>query len=356
VNAASPHLAQLGARGRPTGGASAAEARAYCAAVLVRLGFRVLEDSFEYSSFAGAWAAPAAGLLLVSCAIGFFAGRRVPALGLASVAVLVIGLALLAWLGRRGVLDFALMRRRGVNLEATRGPLDPSVWLVAHLDSKWQPVSMIQRVLSVVATSVGTVVMLAVCFAPVHFSDRVASVSLIVTLVAAIPLLLSVVSDRNHGTLDNASGAAAVLHAAELLPPEARVGVLITDAEELALAGARAWARGRAAGVALNCDSIDDDGQLTVMYTRGKPQRLVDGVMRAAAQAGEPVRVLRLLPGVLTDSVALADAGWETLTLSRGSARTLRRIHTSRDSLAWMSGSGISGAARVLAATALELS
>jgi len=63
-----------------------------------------------------------------------------------------------------------------------------------------------------------------------------------------------------------------------------------------------------------------------------------------------------LLPGVLTDSVALADAGWETLTLSRGSARTLQRIHTSRDTLAWMSGSGISGAARVLAITALELS
>jgi Zn-dependent M28 family amino/carboxypeptidase len=175
-------------------------------------------------------------------------------------------------------------------------------------------------------------------------------------LVGGSILLLAAVGAASDGAADNASGVAAVLDAVALIPAETSLGVLITDAEELALAGARAWARGRAAGVALNCDSIDDDGQLTVMYTRGKPQRLVDGVMRAAAQAGEPVRVLRLLPGVLTDSVALADAGWETLTLSRGSARTLRRIHTSRDSLEWMSGSGISGAARVLAATALELS
>jgi len=356
VNAASPHLAQLGARGRPTGSASAAEARAYCAAVLVRLGFGVLEDSFEYSAFTGAWAAPVAGILLAACAIGFYIGRRLPALGIVSLAVLVLGLGFLAWLGRRGVLDFALMRRRGVNLEATRGALDPTVWLVAHLDSKWQPVSMILRVASVVATTVGTVAMLAVCFAPMHLSDRGASIVLVGTVLVAIPLILSVVGDRNHGTLDNASGVAAVLHAAELLPRNARVGVLITDAEELALAGARAWTRSRGPGVALNCDSIDDGGQLTVMYTGRKPQRLVEGVTRAAAQAGEPVRVLRLLPGVLTDSVALADSGWDTLTLSRGSARTLRRIHTSRDSLTWMRGSGISGAARVLATTALESS
>jgi hypothetical protein len=67
------------------------------------------------------------------------------------------------------------------------------------------------------------------------------------------------------------------------------------------------------------------------------------------------VRVLRLIPGILTDHVALADAGWETLTLSRGTLRTLRRIHTSRDSLEFMRGTGIASAARVLAHTATEL-
>jgi hypothetical protein len=43
------------------------------------------------------------------------------------------------------------------------------------------------------------------------------------------------------------------------------------------------------------------------------------------------------------------------VTLSRGNTRTLQRIHTSRDSLDAMRGTGIATAARVLAATALEL-
>ena len=62
-----------------------------------------------------------------------------------------------------------------------------------------------------------------------------------------------------------------------------------------------------------------------------------------------------MLPGILTDSVALADGGWETLTLSRGSLRTLLRIHTPRDGLDAMRGTGIAGAARVLARTAARL-
>jgi Zn-dependent M28 family amino/carboxypeptidase len=171
----------------------------------------------------------------------------------------------------------------------------------------------------------------------------------------AIPLMLSYVGARNHGAVDNASGVAAVLEAAAAIPASARVGVLITDAEELALAGARAWARSHAPSIALNCDSVDDDGSLVVMYSGARPARLVSLVAAAARSTGEPVRVLRLIPGILTDHVALADAGWETLTLSRGTLRTLRRIHTSRDSLEFMRGTGIASAARVLAHTATEL-
>jgi hypothetical protein len=92
-----------------------------------------------------------------------------------------------------------------------------------------------------------------------------------------------------------------------------------------------------------------------VMYTGSRPARLVSLFEKAASSESQPLRVLRLIPGILTDHVALADAGWETVTLSRGDLRTLRRIHTSRDSLAHMSGTGIASAARVLARTATEL-
>ena len=171
--------------------------------------------------------------------------------------------------------------------------------------------------------------------------------------------MLSGVGARNQGTVDNASGVATLLEAAELLPRNLDVGVLITDAEELALAGARAWLREwrGAVGVALNCDSIDDAGPLVAMYS-GRRQRsaaAVAAVAHAAIEEHETLSAMRLLPGVLADSVAFAGGGWRTLTLSRGTIRTLGRIHTSRDTLDTMRGTGIPGAARVLARAACEI-
>jgi Zn-dependent M28 family amino/carboxypeptidase len=181
--------------------------------------------------------------------------------------------------------------------------------------------------------------------------------ALVVTWIGGVPLMLSVVGQRSAGALDNASGVAAVLDAAAALSPALPIGVLITDAEELSLAGARAWARSQntKGGVAINCDSVDDDGELTAMFTRRRQEKLLSTLAEASAASHESLRVRRLLPGILTDSVALADAGWETLTLSRGTLRTLLRIHTSRDNLSSMRGTGIEGAARVLARTAARL-
>src|SRR5262249_44821846 len=155
----------------------------------------------------------------------------------------------LANVGRRGVLDSRLMRRRAVNLQAVRAGIEPSVWLVAHVDSKWQPISMIARVSGVIGTTIGLAACIALPVVPGLASQGLAAIVLLLTWLFTIPLMLSIVGDRNHGTLDNASGVAAVLEAVEALPPTARVGVLITDAEELGLAGARAWARGRSPGV-----------------------------------------------------------------------------------------------------------
>jgi hypothetical protein len=105
----------------------------------------------------------------------------------------------------------------------------------------------------------------------------------------------------------------------------------------------------------LNCDSVDDQGNLTVMYSRRAPSELVERFRRAAAGEGERLRVLRLIPGMLTDHVPLAEAGWRTVTLSRGNLRTLARIHTRGDTSSAMDGTGIASAARILARIATEL-
>jgi hypothetical protein len=235
--------------------------------------------------------------------------------------------------------------RTGVNLEAVRGGAEP-VWLVAHIDSKWQPVSMITRVVGVLVSAVGLLSLMVL--AAFRAADAVAFAVFVVTCAGAIPLMLSYVGDRNHGTLDNASGVAAVLEAAALIAPGASVGVLITDAEELGLAGARAWARSRAPGIALNCDSIDDEGVLTVMYSSHVPSRMVEAIKRTLAERA--AAGLCLIPGILTDHVALAAAGWATVTQPWLSASL--RGFTPHATRSRRCAEPVAGAARVIATTA----
>ena len=84
------------------------------------------------------------------------------------------------------------------------------------------------------------------------------------------------------------------------------------------------------------------------MYSGRRPDALVASVLDAAARAGSLVRAHRLLPGVLTDGVALADAGWEVVTLSKGGVRTLARIHTPDDGADRLTGTGMDEVARVI--------
>jgi hypothetical protein len=147
--------------------------------------------------------------------------------------------------------------------------------------------------------------------------------------------MLSVVGQRSAGALDNASGVAAVLDAAAALSPALPIGVLIADAEELSLAGARAWARSRPAGVALNCDSVDDDGSLVGygwLLPRDAHRRLNGwGVVHPPHR--ETLRIRRLLRESSPTASARSPTPAGDLDTEPRHARTLLRIHTSRDNL-----------------------
>ena len=157
------------------------------------------------------------------------------------------------------------------------------MWLVAHPDSKSQPVPQAARAAgimllagSLAAAGVAAALQLA---GWVVMGDIAAWSIIAAGVTGALPVIASVVGNRSNGALDNASGLAAVLLAAELLAPGANVGVAITAAEELGLAGARAWAATESSGqIALNCDGVDDVGVLTVMYS-GDPPGAVLGAL-----------------------------------------------------------------------------
>ena len=347
------HLRVLAQRPRPAGSDAERLARAQ---TLTSLGFDVRVEPFTYSAFPGRYGTPIGGALLatsllVSATLALSARDRLAALTLGTG---VAGTVLFArWLLGDGVLPVPWMRRAGENLAATRGS-EPAVWLVAHLDSKSQPVPSAMRVAGVLLLAVALVLaLLAISLTLVGGAPRTLWwVIALSTLIGAAPVLASVVGDRSDGAVDNASGVAAVLAAAALLRPHASCGVLLSSAEELGLAGARAWAREHAPATALNCDGVDDEGELTIMYNRYAPPALITALTDAAPRA---IRVRRMPFGLLTDSTAFDGAGWHAVTVSHGSLRTLRRVHTPADSLHRLRGTAIDDVATLLARAAEAL-
>lgn len=358
MEAARRHLEQLAARPRPAGSLAEREARGYCARHLSALGFAVREETFEYSQAPGRLATPWGGVasMVFLAAAGHLGWRGHAG---AALAVLVAGAAAVGagawWLARHGVLALPWCRAHGVNLVAERGV--PAVWLVAHLDSKSQPVPIAVRAACIV---VSILVWVAALVAGILQS---ASAPLAwvwpwlagVGMVAGVPIASCVVRARSPGALDDASGVAAVLLAAEALPRDRALGVVLTSAEELGLAGARAWVRHRKPRTAINFDGVDDAGMLRLTHSGRRPERLVAGLLAAARAEGVPARSGPLIPGILLDGVALAEAGWSVVTVSKGTLRTVARIHTPRDDLAALTGAGIAESARVVARALEEL-
>jgi putative aminopeptidase FrvX len=224
---------------------------------------------------------------------------------------------------------------------------------LAHLDSKSQPVPILIRAAGITLIGVVWIAAIVAAITQLMSANTSSGAWLLLTWVAvagAIPVVATTVGARSPGALDNATGVATVLAAAEEAR-DAPVGVCLTSAEELGLAGARAWVggvmRGRPA-IAVNCDSIDDGGTTTCMYSGRRPDALVASVLAAGARTGSRIRAHRLLPGVLTDGVALADAGWDVVTLSKGGLRTLARIHTPLDRAERLTGAGMDEVARLI--------
>jgi len=207
---------------------------------------------------------------------------------------------------------------QGVNLIAPPGwPAGrPPVWLVAHYDSKGQPISMALRLAGVVALVAGLVGLLL-------------DPALAVALLAAGAIVLSQnrVTNNSPGAVDNASAVIAVLMTLDHLPRATDVGVIFPDAEELGLIGARALAAERAALLAgaavVNLDGIDDIGRPIAFLHRAGP--IGQAVARELGATRAP-----WLP-VLVDGIALARVAGECVTILQGDWRTARIVHTPRD-------------------------
>ena len=290
--------------------------------------------------------------------------ETLPSVVFAIVDVIVVALVA-RYLARSGVLDFPVSRSASTNLVATRSSRLPSLWLVAHIDSKSQTIPMLVRIAAVAlfATSLAVILIAGAAMTVVHADEmqhtlaKAAHLSSVALIAGALPLVFCFVGNRSKGALDNATGVAAVLLAARDSSSE-NFGVLITSAEELGLAGAYAFARAnRDQATAINCDTVDDNGRFLLMRSKAPSSYVQEATARAADRAGIPTGGFRrMLPGVLADNVAFSAAGWDSFTVARGNLRTLFRVHTSGDRADSIDGTGIAQAALLIAAIVEELS
>lgn len=322
-------------------------------------GLATREVPFDYSQWPGRFGIPLiAGWLLLAILTVYLVARftrdAAHAAGLGNWVILA---ALVFGHKRRqsATQNMAAYRTTSANLEAARG--DPRVWLVAHADSKSQSIPMLVRIASHVVLITLLFISIAAGFATTfgwiespHFGVFAA-----VAVIAALPSLFCFVGNRSQGALDNATGVAVVLLAAQHVSPEKSFGVLITSGEELDLAGARAWSSAAHRGaMMINCDTVDDEGAFRCMFVN-RPHKLGMAAENAAKKLGLGLRMGKVIPGIITDSMAFEAAGLPSVTLSRGTVQTLARIHTSGDSPDRLTGSGVAAAASMLALMVEEL-
>jgi Peptidase family M28 len=237
----------------------------------------------------------------------------------------------------------------GVNLIGVRPRARVAIWLVAHYDSKGQPLSMAARLVAATLAALGGLELVGVAvrsiMGPLHVGWLAVSLG-VAGLTGVLLLATNRATDRSAGAVDNATGVVTVLATVDALPPDAGVGVIFPDAEEYGLVGARALLRERAHLLAdtavVNLDGIDDRGTTIVLvHRRGA---VVD---RVAAALG--ARRFRWLP-VVVDGAVLGRGSREAVTILRGNWSTARIVHTPLDTAERMTLAGVREVAQRLAA------
>jgi Peptidase family M28 len=249
--------------------------------------------------------------------------------GIGAVAILSLGVGL-GWVALPGA------RREDANLIVTRGDAPVRRWLVAHLDTKAQAQSMAGRLVAVWLLGLAIAGLTALVVARLwgSISPGACAAGVALALIAGALAGRGRIRGTSPGARDNGSGLTAVLAAAEQMSrPD--TGILITGAEEFGLVGARVFAqlepeKVRAATV-INLDTLDDEGALYLVSHDRSGHTLASHEAARFTGLGTEVRLRRLPPGILVDSLPLARAGAAAVTIGRLTWGTLRRIHTPKD-------------------------
>jgi len=327
---------------REAGTPEAAKARELVAAYLTGLGYTVVSQGFTFppSSLRAfpIFGAGLGGLALVL--FPFLASESLPPWAALAVWMTgVLALAIMATGVGLGWVHLGEGLREDANLIATRGPIPPKRWIVAHLDSKAQGHSMAGRLVAVWIVGLAVVALTALAVGRLSgpLSPWLVAPGAVLAVLAGFLAGRGRLSGRSQGARDNGTGVVAALAAAAA--PDSAVGILITGAEEFGLVGARVFARlstGLAETEFVNVDTVDQEGTLYLVSHDAAGERLARAVEPQLAVMGLPSQRRRLPLGIFVDSAPLARVA-PAVTVGRLTWRTLRCIHTAADTTAGLS-------------------
>ena len=345
-------LREIASTPRLTGSEGAAEVTGRVRARFEALGYDVAEQPFTFSPLLGRFGITAAGalFLVVAFTASMFLYTNHPFGALALLLILLVTLGLVGLFAHAAIDSLPFGRTEGSNLFMTRPGRSPKYVIMAHRDSKSQPLPLAFRGPAII---VGVLVWIALVVASLLHAARPLPGSVIlglgvIAVITGVVLIFCWVDNRSPGALDNASGVVAAMGVAARESDAGDVAFLITDAEELGLAGARAAANGLPPvfGV-INLDGLDDDGaffvleRFGIMSKKGLAPHLAVALLQEADEMGEDAHRRDLPFGIPVDHIPLVKAGVPALTVMRGSMRSLRRVHRPGDDLDHLRGDGV---------------
>ena len=342
------------AKPRLTGSTGAAEVTAEVKTHLESLGYEVREAPFQFSAWPGRFGVTAAGAFYLIGALvsAGFLYQGHPGISLVVLLTLMLVVAAIAVAARPAMNITPWGRIQGANLLAHVPGKRPRYYIMAHRDSKSQPIPLAFRgpaiVLGVLVWAALAVAAALALFDPIWNRSEVALILGALGVASGAILVFCWVENRSPGALDNASGVAALLGVAEREVAAGDVAFIVTDAEELGLVGAREIAAQLppSFGV-INLDGLDDQGSFFLIEKFGWPKKqgaaphLAAALLSAAAARNLPARRRDVPIGLLLDHIPVVKAGTPALTLMRGSLASLRRVHRPADNLDNMSGKGV---------------
>lgn len=347
-------------RPRLTGSPGADETAATLRRHFEEAGYEIDELLFTFSTWPGRFGLPMTGALYLAVT-AITVAYLLQGEGWSALATLLAGFALFVFgtsSYRIAIARLPWARVETANWLVRRPGARPRYVVVAHRDSKSQPSSTYLRIAATAIAPFALAVLLVLAFAATLNEawqwPNVAIAAGAIGFPAGLLFLLCPAQNDSPGALDNASGLAALLAIARREAEHDDVAFLITDGEELGLAGATAVATRLPVVLGIiNLDGLDDEGDFHVVERFGWPRRglaphLAASLLHAADQLGLPAVRRDLMTGVMVDHVPLVLAGHPAITLMRGSAKSLRRVHRPSDSPDRLTGQGAADAAALV--------